>query len=107
MITKTILALSLFASMVTLIDYSKASESPTNLNFLQTITQLPEGTATSKPEYTGIVQTVDNIAEQITVRIATAEIPSYGSGVIIAKDGNTYYVATVAHNFPEEKTNSY
>ena len=60
-----------------------------------------------QPEYTGIVKTVDDIAQQITVRIATAEIPSYGSGVIIAKDGNTYYVATVAHNFPEGTTDSY
>ena len=58
-------------------------------------------------EYTGIVKTVDDIAQQITVRIATAELDSYGSGVIIAKDGSTYYVATVAHNFPEGTTNTY
>ena len=63
------------------------------------IAQQPEteSTPAPKPEYTGIVKTVDDIAEQITVRIATAEIPSYGSGVMIAKDGNTYYVATAGH----------
>ena len=63
------------------------------------LAQQPEVTETpeQKPEYTGIVKTVDNIAEQITVRIATAEIPSYGSGVIIAKQDNTYYVATAGH----------
>ena len=63
------------------------------------IAQQPEteSTPAPKPEYTGIVKTVDDIAEQITVRIATAEISSYGSGVMIAKDGNTYYVATAGH----------
>ena len=60
-----------------------------------------------QPEYTGIVKTVDDIAQQITVRIATAEKPSYGSGVIIARDDDTYYVATVAHNFPEGESKSY
>ena len=73
------------------------------------IAQQPEteSTPAPKPEYTGIVKTVDDIAQQITVRIATADISSYGSGVIIARDGNTYYVATVAHNFSEEKSQSY
>ena len=62
------------------------------------IAQQPETESTPAPtEYTGIVKTVDNIAEQITVRIATAEIPSYGSGVMIAKQDNTYYVATAGH----------
>ena len=59
--------------------------------------EVAESTPAPKPEYTGIVKTVDDIAEQITVRLATAEIPSYGSGVMIAKDGNTYYVATAGH----------
>ena len=72
------------------------------------IAQQPKATPTPKQtEYKGIVKTVDDIAQQITVRIATAELDSYGSGVIIAKDGNTYYVATVAHNFPEGAINSY
>ena len=70
------------------------------------IPQQPEVTP-APTEYTGIVKTVDDIAQQITVRIATAELDSYGSGVIIARDGNTYYVATVRHNFPEGTTNSY
>ncbi len=60
----------------------------------QTPQQKPE-TPTPPREYTGIVGKVARIAEQITVRIATAEISSYGSGVIIARNGNTYYVATV------------
>ena len=47
-------------------------------------------------KYTGIVAKVDNIAEQITVRIATST-DSYGSGVILARKGNTYYVATAGH----------
>ena len=58
---------------------------------------------TSKSEYTGIVKTVDDMAQQITVRIATAEIPSYGSGVIIAREGNTYYVATAGHVLEDKK----
>ena len=63
----------------------------TDTEFHQTITQLPTSTQT---EYTGIVKTVDDIAQQITVRIATSDIPSYGSGVIIARNDNIYYVAT-------------
>ena len=50
-------------------------------------------------EYTGTVAKVDNIAEQITVRIATATSKqnSHGSGVILARQGKTYYVATAGH----------
>ena len=60
-------------------------------------------TPAHKPEYTGIVKKFDDIAEQITVRIATPEIPSYGSGVIIARDNNTYYVATAKHVVKDRK----
>ena len=48
-------------------------------------------------KYTGIVAEVDRIAEQITVRIATPKLDSHGSGVIIARNDNTYYVATAGH----------
>ena len=57
----------------------------------------PEVADTPTQEYTGIVGEVDNIAKQVTVRIATPKLDSHGSGVIIAKDGNTYYVATAGH----------
>ena len=53
--------------------------------------------ASPTPEYTGIVGEVDEIAEQITVRIATPKLESHGSGVIIARNDNTYYVATAGH----------
>ncbi|MEH2324264.1 MAG: tetratricopeptide repeat protein [Nostoc sp.] len=42
------------------------------------------------------VDKVNNIAEQITVRIDSKNNGN-GSGVIIAKQGQTYYVATAAH----------
>ena len=68
---------------------------------------LPNGNSvvvqTPKPEYTGIVGKVDAIAQQITVRIATGDNPSHGSGVIIAKEGNTYYVATAGHVVEKEQ----
>ncbi len=65
--------------------------------------------AKTKSKY-GVVKTVDDIAEQITVRVETREDlkdptvagrivskQANGSGVIIAKQGDTYYVATAAH----------
>ncbi|WP_083786865.1 serine protease [Gloeothece verrucosa] len=45
--------------------------------------------------YQGIVKQVDDIAQQITVRIDGTS--GNGSGVIIAKNGQTYYVLTAAH----------
>ena len=54
-------------------------------------------TEIARSEYIGIVARVDNIAEQITVRIATPKLDSHGSGVIIARNDNTYYVATAGH----------
>jgi tetratricopeptide (TPR) repeat protein/S1-C subfamily serine protease len=47
------------------------------------------------PKYTGIVKQVDDIAAQITVRIEDKE--GNGSGVIVAREGNTYSVVTAAH----------
>jgi hypothetical protein len=40
---------------------------------------------------------VQRIAKQTTIQIAGCDI--FGSGVIIRKNGNTYTVLTVAHNF--------
>ena len=45
---------------------------------------------------TGIAGEVDNIARQITVLIDSTQHGN-GSGVIIAREGNTYYVLTAAH----------
>ena len=59
----------------------------------QTLSQLP----TQPRQYRGIVGTVDNIAEQITVRIDNLTDKSNGSGVIIARVGKSYYVATAKH----------
>jgi tetratricopeptide (TPR) repeat protein/S1-C subfamily serine protease len=59
----------------------------------------PQLAALVPKQYTGIVKTVDDIAEQITVRIDNLSDKSNGSGVTVAKQGNTYYVATVKHNF--------
>jgi tetratricopeptide (TPR) repeat protein/S1-C subfamily serine protease len=62
---------------------------------------LAAGAATANPptaptqKYTGIVKRVDDIAEQITVRIEDKE--GNGSGVIVAREGNTYSVVTAAH----------
>ena len=53
-------------------------------------------TVTKKTNYTGVVKRVDDIAQQITVRIENSQGKN-GSGVIIARQGNTYYVATAAH----------
>ena len=58
--------------------------------------QKPEILSQAK-QYTGIVGKVDNIAQQITVRIDNLTDNSNGSGVIIAKQGNSYYVATAKH----------
>ncbi|MDJ0534502.1 MAG: tetratricopeptide repeat protein [Xenococcaceae cyanobacterium MO_207.B15] len=57
---------------------------------------LPE-TATQPRPYTGIVGKVDRIAQQITVRIDNLTNNSNGSGVIIAKQGKSYYVVTAKH----------
>jgi len=57
---------------------------------------------TRPSDYTGIVADVDNAAEQITVGIAASRSGSsrsslLGSGVILARQGSTYYVATAGH----------
>jgi tetratricopeptide (TPR) repeat protein/S1-C subfamily serine protease len=47
-----------------------------------------------KPTYTGVLGEVNKIAEQITVRIKGKK---EGSGVIVARQGNTYTVLTAKH----------
>ncbi|MFW6357849.1 MAG: trypsin-like peptidase domain-containing protein, partial [Chroococcales cyanobacterium] len=52
------------------------------------------------PKLTGIAAKVNDIAEKITVRIEFSH--NNGSGVIVAKDGNTYYVLTNDHVMDKE-----
>jgi tetratricopeptide (TPR) repeat protein len=52
--------------------------------------------AIASTKYTGVVKRVDEIAQQITVRIEDKNGRN-GSGVIVAREGDTYYVATAAH----------
>ncbi len=47
-----------------------------------------------------IVATVDGIAQQVTVRISSLD-SGKGSGVIVAKQGNTYFVLTAEHVVPK------
>jgi tetratricopeptide (TPR) repeat protein len=47
-------------------------------------------------QYTGIAKQVDEMAQQITVLI-NSKNNGNGSGAIVAKEGNTYYVLTAAH----------
>jgi tetratricopeptide (TPR) repeat protein len=53
-------------------------------------------------KYTGVVKKVDDIAQQITVRIEDKN-GGNGSGVIVAREGDTYYVATAAHVIQEPR----
>lgn len=46
--------------------------------------------------YTGIVGQVDQVAQRVSVRI-DSQRNGNGSGVIVAMDGQTYYVLTAAH----------
>lgn len=57
-----------------------------------------ESVTTQQPSnYTGIVQKIDRIAGQITVKINDLSSQNYASGVIIAKQGDDYYVLTAKH----------
>jgi tetratricopeptide (TPR) repeat protein/S1-C subfamily serine protease len=61
------------------------------------------GTTTiASNNYTGVVKKVDDIAQQITVRIEDKN-GGNGSGVIVAREGDTYYVATAAHVIQEPR----
>ncbi|WP_310833912.1 serine protease [Aetokthonos hydrillicola] len=65
--------------------------------------------AVKPPVGNTLADKINNIAQQITVRIDfkskkdnhNRESNENGSGVIIAKQGNTYYVATAGHLFKE------
>ena len=59
-----------------------------------------EGQAIAKAKnYTGIVKKVDDIAQQVTVRMDYQENGSAvnGSGTIVGKEGNTYSLLTACH----------
>lgn len=56
----------------------------------------------SSQKYTGTAKLVDEISQQITVRIEDGS-GGNGSGVIVAKAGNTYYLVTAAHVFKQRQ----
>jgi tetratricopeptide (TPR) repeat protein/S1-C subfamily serine protease len=59
-----------------------------------------EGQAVAQAKnYTGIVKKVDDIAQQVTVRIDYQENGEAvnGSGTIVGKEGNTYFLLTACH----------
>ncbi len=57
-------------------------------------------------ELTKIKEDVDKVAEKITVRITNSDNEDdYGSGVIVAKNDDTYYILTAAHVV--QKNNKY
>ncbi len=63
------------------------------------VAKVPSGDGQAVPKarnYTGIVKKVDDIAQQVTVRI-DAPNGENGSGTIIGKEGNTYSVLTACH----------
>ncbi|MFM2061809.1 MAG: hypothetical protein RLZZ507_1479 [Cyanobacteriota bacterium] len=64
---------------------------------LKVASQLATTLPRQKRNYVGIVGKVDNIAEQITVKIDSDSDNNDGSGVIVAKQGQTYYVLTARH----------
>jgi tetratricopeptide (TPR) repeat protein/S1-C subfamily serine protease len=71
----------------------------------QYLAMLPKNSGTmttARSNYTGVAQRVDDIAQQITVRIERKDGEN-GSGVIVAREGDTYYVATAAHVIQETK----
>jgi tetratricopeptide (TPR) repeat protein/S1-C subfamily serine protease len=63
------------------------------------VAKVPSGEGQAVPKaksYTGIVKKVDDIAQQVTVRI-DAPNGENGSGTIVGKEGNTYSVLTACH----------
>jgi tetratricopeptide (TPR) repeat protein/S1-C subfamily serine protease len=63
------------------------------------VAKVPSGEGQAVPKaknYTGIVKKVDDIAQQVTVRIDGGD-GSNGSGVIIGKNKNRYYILTNKH----------
>ena len=78
------------------IDLEKAIENAPVEQIPQTVISQASSEGNNTPKYTGIVKQIDDIAEKITVRIDVANGKN-GSGVIIGKQGNTYYIATACH----------
>jgi tetratricopeptide (TPR) repeat protein/S1-C subfamily serine protease len=62
----------------------------------QSIEADTKDTQQTRPAYSGVVAQVDAIAQQVTVRI-DSRFSGSGSGVIVAKNGQTYYVVTANH----------
>jgi tetratricopeptide (TPR) repeat protein len=62
-------------------------------------------TPVNSTSYNGVATKIDRIAQQITVRIDSLKNGN-GSGVIVAKQGNSYYVLTANHvvKNPDEYT---
>jgi tetratricopeptide (TPR) repeat protein/S1-C subfamily serine protease len=63
------------------------------------VAKVPSGESqavTKAKNYTGIVKKVDDIAQQVTVRIDAPD-GSNGSGTIVGKEGNTYSLLTACH----------
>ncbi|MEM7590749.1 MAG: serine protease [Cyanobacteria bacterium P01_A01_bin.83] len=56
---------------------------------------------TPQPELSGIAAQIKAIAEPITVRIETSD--ENGSGIIVARQGETYYVLTAEHVVAKEQ----
>ena len=98
--TPTLEELNIFKQASFSIPIAKVAEIAPHLDgiFPQPSTQTPPSlSAIPTRRYTGIVAKVDSIAQQITVRIDNLTNKSNGSGVIIARQGNSYYVATAKH----------
>ena len=92
MLTRKLIALLIITSFSGIVIIDRIQSDPqaiTTTNSSDILTQ--------QLKYTGIVAEVDNIAKQITVRIAKSKSDSHGSGVILARQGRTYYVATAGH----------
>jgi tetratricopeptide (TPR) repeat protein/S1-C subfamily serine protease len=78
------------------IDLEQAIKNAPVEQISQTVISQASSEGNNTPKYTGIVKQIDDIAEKITVRIDVTDGKN-GSGVIIGKQGNTYYVATACH----------
>jgi tetratricopeptide (TPR) repeat protein len=78
------------------IDLEQAIKNAPVEQISQTVISQASSEVNNTPKYTGIVKQVDDIAEKITIRIDVANGEN-GSGVIIGKQGKTYYVATACH----------
>jgi tetratricopeptide (TPR) repeat protein len=76
------------ASLIAQIPQNDLSREPVTTN--------PAQKPAQANKYTGLPGKIDSIAQQITVRIDSKNNGN-GSGVIVAHNGDTYYVATAGH----------